>query len=633
MSFVYPLGLLGLIGIPILIIIYIIKNKYTEQTIASIYIWKLSERFLKRKKPISKLQGLINLILQCLTVALISLLISQPSIVIKGGAKEYCFILDASASMQSYYSNNETRFEHAKTTIKNYINSSNEGSEFSLIYSGSSTQVVYSNMSSKDRAISLLSDLKCSSVYQTADKSLQEAQKLFDKNSNTLVYLLTDKEYEVNNVELINLGDNEVNYAVLSSSYKLSDATYNNDLTIKEHAKITVTGSIKAYNGNGSVNLNLIIDNTLASTQSIQLEEGNDTTYTFEVEDITSFSNYEVVIENSDACAIDNSYKVYNLVLEHNYKALIVSSQPFYFQAILESYGKIEEITAIDFDTYSASSYTGYGLYIFDSNSCPDVLPTDGTIWIFNVKKSINNSGFSYLDTIESMSGYILEREEVYGEEKELISDYIDSDSYNMITLDYNKYSINKNFKALFSIDSYPVIFTGYTQNESKNREIVFGFDIRGTNLAMNYNALRMFNNMLEYSFPTVVNTNTTVAGEELTYNVVSGIKNIRLYSPSGTASYLSTSSSTGSVILDEVGTYVFEITTSNNVVNRINVYSSFPEKENEKEEALVASISGEQTNEYRNSYFSLTTILFVILLLIFMADWMVYCYEQHQLF
>ena len=64
MSFLYPLGLLGLIGIPILIIIYIIKNKYTEQTIASTYIWKLSERIFKRKKPISKLRGLISLILQ-----------------------------------------------------------------------------------------------------------------------------------------------------------------------------------------------------------------------------------------------------------------------------------------------------------------------------------------------------------------------------------------------------------------------------------------------------------------------------------------------------------------------------------------------------------------------------------------
>ena len=33
MSFYFPLGLLGLLGIPILILIYVIKSKYTEQTI------------------------------------------------------------------------------------------------------------------------------------------------------------------------------------------------------------------------------------------------------------------------------------------------------------------------------------------------------------------------------------------------------------------------------------------------------------------------------------------------------------------------------------------------------------------------------------------------------------------------
>ena len=64
MSFLYPLGLLGLIGIPILIIIYILKNKYTEQTISSTYLWRLSEKFLKKKKPISKISGIISLILQ-----------------------------------------------------------------------------------------------------------------------------------------------------------------------------------------------------------------------------------------------------------------------------------------------------------------------------------------------------------------------------------------------------------------------------------------------------------------------------------------------------------------------------------------------------------------------------------------
>ena len=60
MTFLYPLGLLGLIGIPILIIIYIIKQKYTEQTVSSTYIWTLSEKFLKRrKKNLLKFQKLL----------------------------------------------------------------------------------------------------------------------------------------------------------------------------------------------------------------------------------------------------------------------------------------------------------------------------------------------------------------------------------------------------------------------------------------------------------------------------------------------------------------------------------------------------------------------------------------------
>ena len=66
MTFLYPIGLLGLIGVPILIIVYLIKNRYTEQTIASTFLWRLSERFLKRRNPLSRLTGIISLILQLL---------------------------------------------------------------------------------------------------------------------------------------------------------------------------------------------------------------------------------------------------------------------------------------------------------------------------------------------------------------------------------------------------------------------------------------------------------------------------------------------------------------------------------------------------------------------------------------
>lgn len=72
MTFLYPLGLLGLIGVPILILIYIIKNKYTEQTVSSTYIWTYSERFLKKRKRLPKIAGLISLILQLLAIVIIS---------------------------------------------------------------------------------------------------------------------------------------------------------------------------------------------------------------------------------------------------------------------------------------------------------------------------------------------------------------------------------------------------------------------------------------------------------------------------------------------------------------------------------------------------------------------------------
>ena len=93
MRFMYPLGLLGLIGIPILIVIYIIKNKYTEQIIPSTYLWTLSEKFLPKKKPITLISGIISLILQIVAVILVSLLIAKPVITLPNSAKDYCFIL------------------------------------------------------------------------------------------------------------------------------------------------------------------------------------------------------------------------------------------------------------------------------------------------------------------------------------------------------------------------------------------------------------------------------------------------------------------------------------------------------------------------------------------------------------
>ena len=158
MSFLYPLGLLGLIGIPILIIIYIIKTKYTEQTVASTYLWLLSERFLKRRNPFSKISGIISLLLQILAITLISFGIAHPMFTLPGAAHEYVFILDASASM-NMQQGEQTRFEAAKAQIALQIEEATEGSRYTLIHAGSDTMTVFEKTDNKEEAFKAIGKL------------------------------------------------------------------------------------------------------------------------------------------------------------------------------------------------------------------------------------------------------------------------------------------------------------------------------------------------------------------------------------------------------------------------------------------------------------------------------------------
>ena len=187
MSFLYPLGLLGLIGVPVLIIIYIIKNKYTEQTVASTYLWTLSERFLKRKNPINKIAGIISLILQILAVVFLSFGVAHPVFTLPGMANRYTIILDCSGSMRTEQSGS-TRFDIAKDRITDLVTSTAEGSAYILICAGDAT-TVYDETTDKDRVLSVLNDASAGYASASLDTALTSAKTILDEKSYTITYL------------------------------------------------------------------------------------------------------------------------------------------------------------------------------------------------------------------------------------------------------------------------------------------------------------------------------------------------------------------------------------------------------------------------------------------------------------
>lgn len=622
MSFLYPLGLIGLIGVPILIIIYIIKNKFTEQIVPSTFMWQLSERFLKKRRRPSILSGIISLILQILIIITISLLIAHPVITIANSAKEYCFILDGSGSMNMMVGE-DSRMDIAKDRIVDIINSSKNGSEYTLVFVGDSPRVVYEKLSNKQKACEMLEKLSPCGLSVSYDSTMRYVQEYFNKNRSLVTYLVTDRDYDSENIEVLNVSNNETNYAIIESNIVL------------DKSKNIISGKVISYEEDTVLKLKIFVDDseTAIYEEDIEAKKLEEKEFSF-VTDVIDYENIKIVIDNKDGLLIDNTHIIYNVEKDHEYNALIVSNNPFYLVSAINTIGNTLCTTVLpeNYDT----SVSGYSLYVFDSFT-PDVLPTDGTIWMFGSSESVSGTGFSVQDVVEVKAPEddddVLEYMTLkYAEGKsslyKLLTDGLAKN--DIIVRKYVKYGLYRNFTTLLSHEGNPIVFTGLS--DSGCREVIFGFDLHDSNFPLLIDYLLLMRNLLDYSFPVILDDSTYVCGDTVTINVISNCDSIRVNSPSGSISYLDVSSEITELTLTEAGTYELVMGFGENE-KVFSIYSSLPEEESATyHEITDMSLEGNLQNEYKDGIYDKLIIFFIVLLVIYMADWMVYCYEQYQL-
>ncbi len=614
MNFLYPLGLLGLIGIPILILIYIIKSKYAEQTVASTYLWTLSERFLKRKRPINPLTGIISLILQILTVAAISLIIAHPIITIPDSANEYCFILDASGSMQMQ-EGETTRFERAKEEVAAIIDGTTDGSVYTLLTVSDVTTAVFERTTDKKQALELLDELEGGYVSPDYSDALGAAQTYFNKNSGVLTYLVTDTAYQSHdNIEIINVAGEGKNVGLSDVTWEIVSGT------------LTVQGMVDSYGEARTLTVSAYADagKDPIATADLTAKAGERAPFTLTAP-LKTFSSLRLSINGEDGLTYDDEYIVYDTKSEETYSILVVSKTPFFLETVLTAVGHTK-LTVMEPDAYS-SAVRGYGLYIFDSCT-PSELPNDGAVWFFDPQGSVPDSGFSVQGDVTLSRAEDLEMTtSTATQARKLIEGLSGDDIY---TIEYVKCSLYRNFTTLFSYKGNPLVFAG--TNNNGHREVVFAFDLHNSNLPMLVDFVIMIDNLMRFSFPDVIEEVNYYAGEDATVNVIANCDSIRVESPLGSVTYLDTGMATASFPLSEVGTYTVTVTVSD-IPSSFYVYSALP-----KEERVPAptgesiGLQGEATDGGFDGTFDPMTLLFICLGVLFLADWMVYCYEKYQL-
>ena len=95
----YPLALLGLAGVPLLVGIYLLRNRFRRQPVSSLMLWLDAREVRQGGTRIRRLQTPLLFLLELLAILLLVLAAAEPRSACSQAARPLVVVLDDSFSM------------------------------------------------------------------------------------------------------------------------------------------------------------------------------------------------------------------------------------------------------------------------------------------------------------------------------------------------------------------------------------------------------------------------------------------------------------------------------------------------------------------------------------------------------
>lgn len=630
MSFQYPWGLLLLLAIPVLIVIYILLNKYKEDTVSSSYVWELSKKFIKKKNPINTFSKLLALILQCCAIVFLAFSLAQPIFSFKNGADNIVFILDSSASMKmkSADDDTKTKFDVAKEKIKDVVANSTNGCTFSLILADSSTKAVCQNISDIDIFNSFIDNAEIDDNNSNLDNALSIAQSMVSENKGSICYIATDETIDLgenpgDNLKVLDVSSKDNNYAI-------KDLEYSYDSRKKV---MTLKTKVISYAEDTEIKVEFFVNDKSLGQKRLNVEKGKLSDISADIPDLAgNYKTYESIkasVLNEDKLPEDNDYYLYRSEGDIT-KILLVSSNPLYFEAAFSALNSNNcriSCEVMESSQYALYSITGFDIYVFDGYS-PKQLPADGAVWLFNID-SVKGCGFVRQEEVKPVDPGALAK--YTSNSSDLIFQQLTKNlsMKNSIKVgQYKRYTLNNKFTVLLSCDNVPFIFAG--KNDNNQRQIVCNFDLQHSDLPMLADYIILMRNFISYSNPKVLDVFKYEAGETVTFSLPDNAKTIVVITPSGKEEPISKTDLT-TYRLEEAGTYSVKVTNYFGREKVVNFYSAYPSDESDplKADGKQRSIVKNSQEQKANAIYDDILPFVIVAVVFFLTDWILYGHEQ----
>lgn len=618
----WPLALLVLV--PVIILLYILKQEARQQAFSSTMLWQEVYRNMEATKPWEKLKKNLLMILQILTVILFVLALMGPWLKsMEGGKSQAILVLDNSASMGTFYDEKQTRLEAAKEAACNYVDSLPMGAVMHVISGNQQAVLVLSNSTDKTEAKNRIQKIEQSSLAGDLSVSLGLVQSCVSQSEDAQVVFFTDTAFDRGDLEasVESFYSEMVNLSVDSVSYARKEEQILVLAQLTNDSGQTQTREVNLY-GEDAEGKEMLLD-----IASVEIPAGESQSVYFELDadgDAAEMQVLRAELNEKDALAGDNSAWCV-LDEENGSRVLLVTESNLFVEKALTNLSGIELYRTSDkklaesggspdnksSDEGKSGAGEGYDLYIFDG-MIPDVLPVSGSLLFINCE---------YGDLFANC-----------GKAEGKMLTFVDSE----VTSYISGCTFGVNQSNIYDIPGWGTGFlkvgeksAGFYGIYDGRRIGVIGFDLHQTDLGLQAEFPVLMSGLANYLLDSgLTEQNSYTAGESVMLHGSTRGSELTLVKPDGEKQMIEASEASGSYLqVSEPGVYQISQKIDDTVKQQKFVVGFPSALESSVESAQSMTEEGENgvNIQTRAGAVEMRNYILLLLLVLMVAEWILY--------
>ncbi|MDP4090332.1 MAG: BatA and WFA domain-containing protein [Bacillota bacterium] len=593
MRFFTPSALWFLLLVPVLIFFYILKQRFEEKEVSSLYLWQQVLMDSEATSPFQKLRKSILFFLQLLLIILLTMALTNPFLWWKDKNYEnLVLVMDTSGSM-SALGTKDTKLEEAKTKAEAIIDNLPRGSKITVISSAKNCRVEVAGTSDKKEAAAKIKSLEPSNSSGNLEDSYSLVKSICSQYESYEAVFITDKAVDIKdlNGEVVIMPSQKNNVSLDYMSYTRSDSGLKVLVRAANHGTEKVDAEICLYG-----------DDKLITLGDTAIGSGETNTIYFDKVD-GSVKYLKAEISQKDALLADNT--VYTIVKQQEQRKILLSTEKNAFlEKVLSAMKDVEVYKTVPGEKIDDK----FDLYIYDG-TVPGELPKTGSILFINPGGS---------NPLFNLGG------EVQGDKAEVVSNgitrYITNSDFTISRL--RNIEVPYWGSALIKVKDNNAAFAG----EYKSRKVgALSFDLHNTDFPLTAEFPIFTNSMISYLIDReAVGKESYICGDSIDITALPDAEKITVIDPG--KNRFSESSEYPVEPFDKTNTPgIYEIVqkTAKEDVSRL-LAVNFPTDESEVPEASGDINNVKSTGKSRGGI-NLNNILIAAAFLIIVIEWLSY--------